>query len=79
MSFSIICPKGTYQQLSAAWNVTPIFVEGEASIENTIAKGIDVLKAKGILEAGDTVALAGGAKALYNDKESEIVSAIMKI
>ena len=69
----------TYQQLSAAWNVTPIFVEGEASIENTIAKGIDVLKAKGILEAGDTVALAGGAKALYNDKESEIVSAIMKI
>ena len=69
----------TYQQLSAAWNVTPIFVEGEASIENTIAKGIDVLKTKGILETGDTVALAGGAKALYNDKESEIVSAIMKI
>jgi len=69
----------TYQQLAAAWNVTPILVEGESSIENTIAKGIDILKEKGILEAGDTVALAGGAKAQYNDKESEIVSAIMKI
>ena len=69
----------TYQQLSAAWNVTPIFVEGETSIENTISKGIDILKEKEILEVGDTVVLAGGAKALYNNKESEIVSAIMKI
>ena len=69
----------TYQQLSAAWNVTPILVEGESSIENTISKGIEILKERGILEAGDKVALAGGAKALYNDKESEIVSAVMKI
>ena len=69
----------TYEQLSAAWNVTPILVEGESSIENTISKGIEVLKERGILESGDTVALAGGAKALYNDKESQIVSAVMKI
>ena len=69
----------TYQQLSAAWNVTPILVEGENSVENTISKGIEVLKERGILETGDTVALAGGAKALYNDKESQIVSAVMKI
>ena len=69
----------TYQQLSAAWNVTPILVEGESSIENIISKGIEILKEREILEAGDTVALAGGAKALYNDKESQIVSAVMKI
>ena len=69
----------TYQQLSAVWNVTPILVEGENSIENTISKGIEVLKEREILETGDTVALAGGAKALYNDKESQIVSAVMKI
>jgi len=69
----------TYQQLSAAWNVTPILVEGEANAENTISKGIEVLKERGILEAGDTIALAGGAKALYNDKESQIISAVMKI
>ena len=69
----------TYQQLSAAWNVTPILVEGEATIENTISKGIELLKQNGTLEAGDTIALAGGAKALYNEKESEIISAVMKI
>ena len=69
----------TYQQLAAAWNVTPILVEGENSVESTISKGIELLKESGILETGDTVALAGGAKALYNDKESEIVSAVMKI
>lgn len=72
------CPR-TYYQLSVAWNVTPILVEGESSVENTISKGIEVLKERGILETGDTVALAGGAKALYNDKESQIVSAVMKI
>ena len=69
----------TYQQLSAAWNVTPILVEGESTIENTISKGIEILKEREILEPGDTVALAGGAKALYNDKESQIISAVMKI
>lgn len=69
----------TYQQLAAAWNVTPILVEGENSIENTISKGIEILKEKEILEAGDKVVVAGGAKALYNDKESEIISAVMKI
>ena len=69
----------TYYQLSAAWNVTPILVEGQSTVENTISKGIEILKEKGILESGDTIALAGGAKALYNDKESQIVSAIMKI
>lgn len=72
------CPK-TYYQLSVAWNVTPILVEGESSVENTISKGIELLKERNILESGDTIALAGGAKALYNDKESQIVSAVMKI
>ena len=69
----------TYEQLAAAWNVTPILVEGEETVENTISKGIEILKESGILEAGDTIALAGGAKALYNEKESQIVSAVMKI
>ena len=77
--FAITDSHRTYQQLSAAWNVTPILVEGESVIENTISKGIEILKTRGILESGDTVALAGGAKALYNDKESQIVSAVMKI
>ena len=72
------CAK-TYQQLSAAWNVTPILVEGEPSVEDTIARGIEMLKEKEILEAGDTITLAGGAKALYNDKESKIISAVMTI
>lgn len=71
--------KRTYEQLSAAWNVTPILIEGETIVESTISKGIELLKDKGILEPGDTIALAGGAKALYSDKEGQIVSALMKI
>ncbi len=69
----------TYYQLSVVWNVTPILVEGEATIEHTISKGIEILKERNILESGDTVVIAGGAKALYKDKESEIVSGVMRI
>ena len=77
--FAITDNEKSYYQLSAAWNVTPILVEGEELVEHTISRGIEYLKQKGILEAGDTVALAGGAKALYDEKESQIISAIMMI
>ena len=77
--FAIADMKSSYYQLAAAWNITPILVEGEDSVENTVSKGIEILKQKGMLETGDTVVLTGGGKTLYNNKESQIVGATMKI
>ncbi|MCI9287742.1 MAG: pyruvate kinase [Clostridia bacterium] len=69
----------TFNQLSLAWNVQPVFVEAGATIDETVENGIEKLKAKGILESGDLIVLAGGNKLLNNATESKIVSGVARI
>lgn len=69
----------TFEQLSIAWNVTPILVENESTIESTIEKGLETLKSQEILEKGDTVVLAGGAKILPNAAENKVIGGIVRI
>lgn len=64
----------TFNQLALAWNVTPVYVESKENTNVTINAGIEKLKAKGILEAGDTVVVEGS-----EGKEETIVSTIRKI
>ena len=54
--------KRTFHQLGLAWNVTPIYVDAQETINKTIEKGIEKLKNKEILEQGDLVIIAGGDK-----------------
>ena len=69
----------TFNQLGLAWNVTPIFVEGEATIEETIEKGIQKLKEKEILEKGDIVVLAGGAQTFSKGMDKKVLGGIVRI
>ncbi len=69
----------TFNQLALVWNVQPVFVEAGNTIDATIEKGIEKLKAKGILESGDLVVLSGGNKLLNNTSESKIVSGVARI
>lgn len=69
----------TFNQLALAWNVQPVFVESQATIDETVEKGIEKLKLKGILETGDLVVLAGGNKLLKNASKSKIVSGVARI
>lgn len=70
----------TFNQLALAWNVQPVLVEAGATMEETVEKGIEKLKAKEILEAGDLIVLAGGNKLLLNNTtESKVVSGIVRI
>lgn len=69
----------TYQQLSVAWDVTPILVENKKSIEETIEAGLEILKAEDILEKGDKVVLAGGAKILPNAEENKVIGGVVRI
>ena len=69
----------TFNQLALAWNVQPVLVEAGNSIDETVEKGIEKLKSKGILESGDLIVLAGGNKLLNNAKESKIVSGVARI
>ncbi len=69
----------TFNQLALAWNVQPVFVEAGATIDETVEKGIEKLKSKGMLESGDLIVLAGGNKLLNNATESKIVSGVARI
>ncbi len=77
--FAITDDEKTYHQLSVSFNVTPVLCKGETTIENTITKGIEKLKAEGILEAGDTVVLSGGAKILPTDGENKVIGGYVRI
>ena len=74
--FAITDNEVTYQQLSVAWNVTPVLVEGKSSIEQTIEAGIATLESEGILEKGDKVVLAGGAKILPDATENKVIGGV---
>ena len=70
----------TFNQLALAWNVQPVLVEAGATIEETVERGIEKLKAKEILESGDLVVLAGGNKLLLNNtSEGKVVSGVVRI
>ena len=70
----------TFHQLSVAWNVMPILVEGEATPEDTLLQGIAVLKSNGTLDEGDVVVLSGGAQTFLNEKsEKKVIGGILRV
>ncbi len=77
--FAVTDNESTYYQLSAAWNVTPILVKDKKSIEETIEAGLATLEAQNVLEKGDTVVLAGGAKILQNATENKVIGGVVRI
>ena len=69
----------TFNQLALAWNVTPVFVEKQETIDKTVEAGLKKLQDKEILEKGDTVVLSSGSKMLENNAESKIIGGVVKI
>ena len=56
-----------------------MYVEAGETIDETVEKGIEKLKSKGILESGDLIVISGGNKALNSLQESKIVSGVARI
>ncbi len=71
--------KRTFHQLALAWNVTPIYVETQKNIDETIQAGLKKFQDKGIIEEGDTLTLAGGNQMLPGEKRSMIIGGVIKI
>ena len=69
----------TFNQLSIVWNVTPVFVEKQASIDKTVESGIKKLEDKGIFESGDIVIVSGGAKLMSYTSDSKVIGGIVRI
>ena len=69
----------TFNQLSLVWNVHPVFVEAQETIDKTVEAGIEKLKAKEIIEKGDLIVVSGGSKLLPDEQESRIIGGIIRI
>lgn len=78
--FAITTNEKVYNQLSVVWNVFPVLVEEQETIEKCIEKGIEVLKAEKMLEDEDIVVVSGGSKILPDsDAKSKVVGGILKV
>ena len=65
--------KRTFRQLGLVWNVYPVYVDRKENTDKTVEAGIEKLKAKGILENGDKVILAGGHDFVEGVQESKMI------
>ncbi len=77
--FAVTTCRRTFNQLALAWNVFPVLVEEKENIDATVQAGIEKLKNKEILEAGDTIVIAGGNKILPNGEKMRIIGGVVKI
>ena len=71
--------KRTFRQLGLAWNVTPVYVEAQETIEKTIEAGIKKLQDKEIVEKGDLLVITGGSQMLPDSTESKTIGGILKV
>ena len=71
--------KRTFHQLGLVWNVTPVLVEKQETIDKTVEAGLEKLKNKEILEKGDVVVLSGGAKTFSSGMTKKVIGGILRI
>ena len=71
--------KRTFRQLGLAWNVYPVYVETKETADAIVEAGIEKLKAKGILESGDKVVLAGGHSYVNGVKSSKTIGGFAEV
>ncbi len=69
----------TFNQLGIVWNVFPVLVEGNDDKTKVIKAGIEKLKAKEILETGDSVIVAGGKDFMDGVSASKQIGGYVKI
>ena len=69
----------TFYQLGLVWNVYPVYVESQETVDKTVEEGIKKLKEQKVLEKNDLIVVSGGAKLLEGEKNSKIACGIIKI
>ena len=77
--FAITDDEKTFNQLSVSFNVVPVLVMGEKTIEDTLCKGIEKIKADELVEAGDVLVISGGSKILPNASENKVFGGMVRL
>ena len=71
--------KRTFRQLGLVWNVHPVYIDPKENIDLTVEAGIEKLKAKGVLEAGDKIIISGGHGYINGVKISKTIGGYVEI
>ena len=77
--FAVTSNEKTYRQLALTWNVFPILLPKQETIEDLLEIGIDKLEKDGYLEKGDRVIIAGGPKMLPHRQSSKVIGGILEV
>ncbi len=77
--FAVTSNEKTYNQLALIWNVFPILLPKQESIENLLELGIQKLEQDGYLEKNDRIIIAGGARILPTRENSKVIGGIIEI
>ena len=77
--FAVTSNEKTYHQLALVWNVFPILLPKQETINDLLEVGLEKLEKDGYLEKGDKVVIAGGAQILPNREKSKVIGGIVEI
>ncbi len=77
--FAVTSNEKTYRQLALIWNVFPILLPKQDTIEDLLEVGLEKLEKDGYVEKGDKVIIAGGSKILPKRENSKVIGGIVII
>ena len=77
--FAVTSNEKTYNQLALIWNVCPILLPKQESINDLLETGIQKLEKDGYIEKGDKIVIAGGPQMLPNRKSSKVIGGVIEI
>ncbi len=77
--YAVTSNEKTYNQLALIWNVCPILLPEQKSINELLNKGISKLEEDGHLEKGDKVIIAGGPGLIQSREKSKFVGGVVEI
>lgn len=77
--FAVTSNEETYNQLALIWNVFPILLPEQKTINDLLEIGLEKLEKDGYVEKGDRVIIAGGSTILPTRKSSKTIGGIIEI
>ncbi len=77
--FAVTSNEETYNQLALIWNVFPILLPEQKTINDLLEIGLEKLEKDGYVEKGDRVVIAGGSTILPTRKSSKTIGGVIEI
>ena len=77
--FAVTSNEKTYNQLALIWNVFPILLPEQKTINDLLEIGLQKIEEKGYIAKGDKVVIAGGSQILPSRESSKIIGGIVEI